>query len=75
MVVSGVDERDTERTETTVLGVTLLEITHATDELFAGDFFVVGEKVALGSLAGVVDEDVGICSHTGDGTDHVTIMY
>lgn len=36
------------------MGVALLEVAEAADELFAGDFFVVGEEVALGGLAGYV---------------------
>ena len=48
VVVTGVDERDTERTETTMLRVTLLQIAQAADELFTGDFLVVGEEVVLG---------------------------
>lgn len=71
MIVTGVDERHTERTQTTVLGITLLEIAHSTNELLAGDFFVVRKEVALSRLPGVVDKDVGICSHTSNGTDHV----
>lgn len=55
-----------------MLGVSLLEIAESADELFAGNVFVVGEEVSLGGLTGVVDEDVGIGSHAGDGANHVT---
>jgi hypothetical protein len=48
VVVTGVDERDTEGTETTVLSVALLQIAQATDKLFARDLLVVGEEVVLG---------------------------
>lgn len=71
VVVSGVDERDTKGTETTVLSVTLLEIAQATDELLAGDLLVVGQEVVLGGGAGVVDENVGVGRHSSDGADHV----
>lgn len=57
-----------------MLGITLLEITHPADKLFTGNFFVVGQEVALGGLPGVVDQDVGVCSHTRNSTDHITII-
>ena len=53
--------------------IPLFQVAQAADELFAGDLFVVGEEVALGGLAGVVDEDVGVGSHTSDGADHITV--
>ena len=74
MVVASVDKGDTEGSEPSVLGVALLEVTEATDELFTGDFFVVGEEVALSGLTGVVDEDVGVGGHASDGADHVAVM-
>ena len=74
MIVAGVDEGDTEGSEPSVLGVALFKVTQASDELFAGDFFVVGEEIALSGLAGVVDEDVGVGSHASDGADHVAMM-
>ena len=58
---------------TIVLSVALFEVAEAADELFAGDFGGVGEEVALGGLAGVVDEDVGVGRHAGDGADHVAV--
>jgi len=70
-VPTRIDERYTERSETTVLGVALLEIAEPPHELFTGDVFVVREKVALGNLPCVCDEDVGIGCHSGDGADHV----
>lgn len=75
MVVSGVDEGDTERTETSVLGISLLQITKPADKLFTWNVFVVREEVALGVLASIVDENVGIGVHTGNGADHVTRKY
>ena len=56
-----------------MLRVALFEIAEAPDELLAGDVVVVGEEEALGGLAGVVDEDVGVGRHAGDGADHVAI--
>lgn len=75
VVVSGVDEGDTERTETSVLGISLLQITQPADKLFTWNVFVVREEVALGVLAGIVDENVGIGVHTRNGADHVTGKY
>lgn len=74
VVPPSVDERHTERAETTVLGISLLQVTQSANELFARNVFVVGEEVALGILTCVVDKDVGIGVHTGDGADHVTII-
>jgi hypothetical protein len=73
-VPARVDEGHTKRPETSVLRVSLLEIAQAAHELLAGNVFVVGEEVALGGLAGVVDEDVGIGRHASDGADHVAIL-
>ena len=70
VVPAGIDERNTEGSETTVLRVALLQIAQAAHELLAGDVGVVGEEVALGGLAGVVDEDVGVGGHAGYGGDH-----
>lgn len=75
VIPTGIDERHTERTETTVLGITLLQVTKPTHKLFARNVFVVGDEVALGVLPGVVDQDVGVSVHTGDGADHVTGSY
>lgn len=72
-VPAGVDERYSEGPETSVLGVALLEIAQAADELLAGYVLVVGQQVALGVLAGEVDEDVGIGRHAGYGADHVVV--
>lgn len=69
------DERNTERTETTVLSVTLLQVAESADKLLARDLFAVGNEVALGCLSGVVDEDIRIGSHTGDSTNHVTARW
>lgn len=55
-----------------MLSVALLQIAQATDELLARDVFVVGEKVSLSGLAGVVDEDVRIGCHACNGADHIT---
>lgn len=54
-----------------MLGVSLLEIAQAADQLFAGNVLVVGEEVLLGSLAGVVDEDVGVGGHACYCANHV----
>ena len=54
-----------------MLRVTLLQIAQAADKLFARNLLVVGEEVVLSGGASVVDEDVGIGGHSGDGTDHV----
>lgn len=71
VVVSGVDEADTERSQTTVLGVALLEVAQTSHQLLAGDLLVVGQEVALCGLAGVVDEDVGVGGHACYCADHV----
>jgi hypothetical protein len=73
-VPARVDEGHSKRPETSVLRVSLLEIAQAAHKLLAGNIFVVGEEVALGGLAGVVDEDVGIGRHTSNGADHVADM-
>lgn len=73
MVPPGVDEAHTKRPQPTMLRVTLLQITQPTHELFAGDVLVVGQQVALGGLAGVVDEDVGVGGHARHGADHVVV--
>lgn len=75
VVVPGVDEGDAERTETSVLGISLLQITQSTDKLFTWNVFVVREEVALGVLASIVDQNVGIGVHTRNGADHVTGKY
>jgi hypothetical protein len=75
VVVSSVDEGHTERTETTVLGISLFQITQPTNKLLTGNVFVVRKKVALGILTGVVDENVGIGVHTRNGANHVTVNY
>lgn len=72
MVIPSVDEGDTKRTETSVLGISLLQITQSTDKLFAWNVFVVREEVALGVLASIVDQNVGIGVHTRNSADHVT---
>ena len=74
MVIAGVDEGDAKGPQPAVLGVALLEVAQASDELLAGDLFVVGKEVSLGGLAGVVDEDVGIGGHAGNGADHVATV-
>ena len=72
-VEASIDERNAERSKTTMLRISLLEITQTSYQLFTGYIFVVGEKVSLGGLAGVVDEDVGIGGHACDSTYHVTV--
>ena len=42
-------------------------------KLFAWDVFVVDKEVALGGLAGVVDEDVCVGNHACYCADHVAI--
>lgn len=56
-----------------MLSVALFQIAQATDELLAGDIFIVGEEVALCSLAGVVYEDVGVGGHACYCADHVAL--
>lgn len=70
-VVASIDERDTERPKTTVLRITLLEITQTSYQLFTGYVFVVGKEISLGGLAGVVDKDVRIGSHACYSAYHV----
>jgi hypothetical protein len=72
-VPTGVDEGHAKRPEPTMLRVALFEIAKTAHELLAGDVFVVGEQVALGGLAGVIDEDVGVGCHACYGADHVAI--
>ena len=69
-----VNERNAEWSKTTVLCVALLEIAQTAHELLAGDVFVVGPEILLGGLAGVVDEDVGIGRHAGNGANHVAAI-
>lgn len=73
-VIPRIDERHTEWSKTTVLGVSLLQIAQAANELLAGDLFIVGQEVALSRLTGVVYEDVRICGHSGDRTYHVAVI-
>lgn len=75
VVVPGVDEGDTKWAETSVLGISLLQITQSTDKLFTWNVFIVREEVALGVLASIVDQNVGIGVHTRNGADHVTEKY
>lgn len=75
VVPPGIDEGHTERTETTVLGISLLQITQSAHKLFAGDVFVVGKEITLGILTGVVDQDVGVCVHACHCANHVTAEY
>ena len=72
-VEASIDERNTEGSKATMLRISLLEITQTSYQLFTGYVFVVGEKVSLGGLASVVDEDVGIGSHACDSTYHVAV--
>lgn len=74
VIPPSVDERYTERTETTVLGIPLLQVTQPAHKLLAGNVFVVGEEVALGVLTSVVDQDVGIGVHASHCADHVTVI-
>jgi hypothetical protein len=55
-----------------MLGISLLQIAQSADKLFTGNIFVVRKEIALGVLTSVVDQDVGICVHTGNGANHVT---
>lgn len=71
-VPAGVENRDAEGTETTILGVSLFEIAQALSEEFDGDGFVVGEEVALRGLSGVVDQRVGIGGQTSDATQDIS---
>lgn len=71
-VPAGVKDRDTERTETTILGVSLFEIAQALSKEFDGDGFIVGEEVALGGLSGVVDQRVGIGGQASDTTENIS---
>lgn len=70
-VPAGVDDGHAEWPETTSLCVALLEIAEQAHELLAGNVFVVREEVALGVIAGDVDQDVGVGRHAGDGANHV----
>jgi hypothetical protein len=56
---------------TSVLCVSLLQITQPPNKLFARNILVVGKKVVLSSLASIVDEDVCVGGHSSDGADHV----
>lgn len=56
-----------------MLRVALLEVAEATHELLARDVGAVREQVTLRRLARVVDEDVGVGDHAGDGADHVAV--
>ena len=74
MVVASIYEGDAKGPEPAMLGVALFQVAQAPHELLTGDLFVVCQKVALSGLAGVVNEDVGIGGHAGDGADHVTVV-
>ena len=54
-----------------MLGVALFEITQPPHQLFARDIFVVGQEISLGGLSRVIDEDVGVRSHTCHRAYHV----
>lgn len=75
VIPPSIDERYTERTETTVLGIPLLQITQSAHKLLAGNVFVVSEEVALGVLTSVIDQDVSIGVHASHCADHVTVIY
>lgn len=72
-VPAGVDEGDSERAQTTVLCVALLQVAQPPDQLLAGNVLVVGQEVALGGLAGIVDEDIGVGVHSCYSADHVAM--
>lgn len=72
-IPAGVDEGHTKGSQTTVLCVSLLEVAESADELLARNVFVICEEIALGGLAGVVDEDVGVGGHSCYGADHVAV--
>lgn len=63
-----VEDGNAEGTKTTVLGVSLFEITEALGKKLDGDGFIVGEEVALRGLSGVVDQRVGIGGQACDAT-------
>lgn len=73
VVPAGIDEGNTKGAQTTMLRVALLEIAQTAHELLAGNVGIVGEQVALRSLARVVDENVGISGHARDSGDHVVV--
>jgi len=56
---------------TSMLGISLLEITETFNEHLTRNVFIVGRQIALGGLPSEVDEDIGVCSHTCYGADHV----
>lgn len=66
-----IDERNTKRTQASVLRVSLLEIAETAHELFARDVGVVSQEISLGGLSGVVDQDVGVGGHACYCADHV----
>jgi len=65
------DEEDGIRTS--VLCVALLQIAQSAHQLLARDILVVGHQVVLRCLTSVVNQDVRIGGHSGDGADHVAI--
>lgn len=73
-IPTSVDEGDTEGSQTTVLCVSLLQVAESADELLARNVFVICEEIALGGLAGVVDEDVGVGCHSCYGANHVAVQ-
>ena len=68
-------EREIDIKVTSVLSVSLLEVTKFLHELFAGHVFVVGIEVLLCGSLYVVDQDVGVRSKTGNSADHVAIRW
>jgi hypothetical protein len=72
-IPTGIDEGDAERPQTTMLGIALLQVTDPPHKLLAWNVFIVGQKVFLGCLAGVIDQNVGVGYHAGNGANHVVV--
>ncbi len=73
LIPSGKEEGDTEGSEATHLGVGVFVCANLTDEFFHGLGLVVLVQVVLGVLSGLLEEDVGIGSETGNGTDDMVV--
>ena len=71
-IVAGVEQGNSEWTETTVLSVALLKIAKTLGEELDWDVFVVAEQVLLCGGAGIVDQSCSVSSISCDSRDDIT---
>lgn len=82
-VVTRVQQAHTKRSQAAVLRVALLQVAQSLCELLDGDLFIVGEQVALGGGACIIDERVGVrgdaryagddVAKTANGSEHTQL--